>query len=165
MHIREANSGEIPILSGLIRNAFRGVAERFGLTRENCPKHPSNCTDEWIENDLDRGVIYYVIENDCISAGCVSLEKAGPDLCYIERLAVLRESRRNGFGRVLVDHVFAQARVLGAKQISIGIIADDTDLKRWYSKLGFVEIETQAFQHLPFLVTFMSYEIAPSPPS
>lgn len=51
MHIREANSQD-SILSGLIRDAFRGVAETFGLTRENCPKHPSNCTDEWIENEI-----------------------------------------------------------------------------------------------------------------
>lgn len=51
MHIREANSRD-SILSGLIRDAFRGVAETFGLTRENCPKHPSNCTDEWIENEI-----------------------------------------------------------------------------------------------------------------
>ncbi len=164
MHIREANSRD-PILSGLIRDAFRGVAETFGLTRENCPKHPSNCTDEWIENDLDRGVIYYILENDGISVGCVALEKAGSDLCYIERLAVLPGNRRNGFGKALVDHVIAQARGLGAQLISIGIIADDTDLKRWYKKLGFVELETQAFEHLPFLVTFMSYEIAPYPPS
>ena len=164
MHIREANSRD-PILSGLIRDAFRGVAETFGLTRENCPKHPSNYTDEWIETDLDRGVIYYILENDGISVGCVALEKAGPDLCYLERLAVLPGNRRNGFGKALVDHVIAQARGLGAQLISIGIIADDTDLKRWYKKLGFVELETQAFEHLPFLVTFMSYEIAPYPPS
>jgi len=165
MHIREADSGEIPALSDLIRDAFRDVAETFGLTRENCPKHPSNLTDEWIEYDLDRGVIYYVLENDGISAGCVALEKAGPDLCYLERLAVLPANRRNGFGKALVDHVIAQARGLGAKKISIGVIADDTNLKRWYRKLGFVELETQAFEHLPFLVTFMSYEIAVCPPS
>lgn len=161
MQIRNANSREVPVLSALIRDAFRNVAEAFGLTRENCPKHPSNCTDEWIENDLERGVIYYLLEKDGISAGCVALEKAGPDLCYLERLAVLPEYRRNGYGKALVHHVFAQARGLGAQKISIGIIADDTNLKRWYKKLGFVEIETQAFEHLPFFVTFMSYEIAP----
>jgi len=32
MHIREADSGEIPALSDLIRDAFRDVAEAFGLT-------------------------------------------------------------------------------------------------------------------------------------
>ena len=42
--------------------AFRGVAERFGLTDENCPRHASNCTADWIEKDMDRGVTYFVLE-------------------------------------------------------------------------------------------------------
>jgi len=52
IHIREADSHEISLLSHLIRKAYRGIAERFNLTPENCPKHPSNCSDEWIENDF-----------------------------------------------------------------------------------------------------------------
>jgi hypothetical protein len=48
---------------------------------------------------------------------------------------------------------------LGAKQIGIGIISDDTELKLWYQRIGFVEKETKEFAHLPFLVTFMSYEL------
>ncbi|MDH3803758.1 MAG: GNAT family N-acetyltransferase, partial [Deltaproteobacteria bacterium] len=88
-----------------------------------------------------------------------ALEKANPDLCYLERLGILPQSRQKGFGKALVDHVFAEARALGAKQISIGIISDDTELKLWYQRIGFVEKETKEFAHLPFLVTFMSYEL------
>ncbi len=157
--IRAASSVDVPLLSGMIRVSFRDVAERFALTVENCPKHPSNCTDEWIENDLARGVAYYILEHDGAPVGCVAFEKANPDLCFLERLGVLPQSRRKGFGKALVDHVFAEARVLGAKQISIGIISDDTELKLWYQRIGFVEKETKEFAHLPFLVSFMSYEL------
>ena len=158
-YIRATEAVDGPVLSGLIRVSFRDVAERFALTLENCPKHPSNCTDEWIENDLARGVAYYILESDGKPVGCVALEKANPDLCYLERLGILPQSRRKGFGKALVDHVFYEARALGAKQISIGIISDDTELKLWYQKIGFVEKETKEFAHLPFLVTFMSYEL------
>jgi N-acetylglutamate synthase-like GNAT family acetyltransferase len=158
-HIRVAGSADIPVLSGLIRLSFRDVAERFALTLENCPKHPSNCTDEWIENDFARGVAYYILEDGGTPVGCVALEKANPDLCYLERLGVLPQSRRKGFGKALVDHVFSEARALGARQISIGIISGDTELKLWYQRLGFVEKETKEFAHLPFPVTFMSYEL------
>lgn len=158
-YIRAAGSADVPVLSGLIRVSFRDVAERFALTLENCPKHPSNCTDEWIENDLFRGVSYYILEHDGTPVGCVALEKANPDLCYLERLGVLPESRRKGFGKALVDHFFYEARAFGARQISIGIISDDTELKLWYQRIGFVEKETKEFAHLPFLVTFMSYEL------
>ena len=158
-YIRAAGAVDIPVLSGLIRVSFRDVAERFALTLENCPKHPSNCTDEWIENDLSRGVTYYILEHDGTPVGCVALEKANSDLCYLERLGILPQSRRKGFGKALVDNVFVEARALGAKQISIGIISDDTELKLWYQKIGFLERETKEFAHLPFLVTFMSYEL------
>jgi len=158
-HIREANSTDMSLVSGLIRKSFRDVARRFGLTLENCPKHPSNCTDEWIENDFDRGVTYYIFESNRTAVGCVALEKANSDLCYLERLGVLPEARRNGFGKALVDYVICQAHLHGAKQISIGIIANDTELKRWYQGIGFAEGETKEFEHLPFLVTFMTYDV------
>ena len=67
-----------------------------------------------------------------MALGCVAIEKAAVDLCYLERLAVLPEARRKGLGRALVDRFLLQARDIGAKQISIGIIADDVELKSWY---------------------------------
>jgi len=157
--IREADSNDVSLISGLVSECFRDVAERFNLTLENCPKHPSHCTDEWIENDFARGVTFYILESDVMALGCVAIEKADPDICYLERLGVLPEARRNGLGRALVDHIISRAKRIGAKQISIGIIADDVELKRWYLKMGFVEGETKEFDHLPFLVLFMTYGI------
>ncbi len=159
IYIREAEASDVPLLSGLIRDSFRDVAERFHLTPENCPKHPSNCDPEWIENDFARGVTYYILEHNGIPAGCVALEKASPDLCYLERLAVLERNRRQGFGRALVDHVFVEAKAIGRQRIGIGIIAADTELKLWYQKIGFTEEETKEFEHLPFLVTLMTYHL------
>ena len=156
VHIREADSTDIGLLAGLVSECFRDVAERFGLTLENCPKHPSHCTDEWIENDLARGATYYVLENDVMALGCVAIEKAAADLCYLERLGVLPEARRKGFGRALVDQVISRATDIGAKQISIGIIADDVELKSWYLGIGFVGGENKEFEHLPFAVRFMT---------
>jgi len=159
VHIREANTTDVSLVSGIIRESFRDVAMRFGLTIANCPKHPSNCTDEWIENDFTRGVTFYILERNRTEVGCAALEKANSDLCYLERLGVLPKARGNGNGRALVDHVICQANLCGAKQISIGIIANDTELKQWYQRIGFVEGETKEFEHLPFLVTFMTYEL------
>jgi hypothetical protein len=59
--IRKARVSDISLLAGLIRHAYRDVARRFGLTAENGPKHPSNCTAEWIRRDLERHVTYYLL--------------------------------------------------------------------------------------------------------
>ncbi|MFC1735918.1 GNAT family N-acetyltransferase [Candidatus Hydrogenedentota bacterium] len=159
IQIREATSGDISQVSSLIRMGFRGVAEKFGLTPENCAKHPSNCTDNWIEDDLKRGVTYYILEHNSVPSGCVALERADNGVCYLERLAVLPEKRRAGFGKALVHHVIAEARRLGAERISIGIIANHTELKTWYKNMGFAETETREFERLPFLVTYLNYTL------
>lgn len=159
LQIRKAIPEDIPQVSNLIRIGFRDVAERFGLTRENCPRHPSNCTDQWIEDDLDRGVTYRVLDWDRESAGCVALERAEGDTCYLERLAVLPHRRRRGLGKALVHHAIAEARMLNSNRVSIGIIADHVELNTWYKNMGFAETHTKQFEHLPFLVTFLVYNL------
>lgn len=154
--IRTGTIEDIGILTEIIRKSFRDVAERFNLTEENAPSHPSNCTHNWIRHDMERGVTYFILGNEKIIAGCVACEQASSEVCYLERLAVLPEKRNQGLGKALVEHVLLKARELGADCVSIGIIAEHTELKNWYKKLGFVEGETRKFLNLPFMVTFMS---------
>jgi N-acetylglutamate synthase-like GNAT family acetyltransferase len=157
--IRLAQKYDAKLLSNIIRASHMNVAQKFNLTQENCPKHPSNCTVEWIKKDFDRKVKYYIFEYSGIPKGCIAFEHANADVCYIERLSVLREYRVHGFGRKLVDHVFDEAKALGAKEISIGTIAEFTELTEWYKKIGFIAGETKEFEHLPFKVLFMRYEL------
>ena len=160
--IRICTEEDARVLAETIRKSFRDVAERFGLTSENAPRHPSNCTVDWIRKDMEGGVTYFVIENKNHVVGCVALERPNPEACYLERLAVLPEQRRRGFGKALVNHVLSESKLLGVNYVSIGIIAEQTELKEWYKGLGFVEGESKEFPHLPFLVTFMSYDIEKS---
>jgi len=157
--IRSCTPEDASVLAETIRTSFKDVAERFRLTRENAPRHPSNGTEVWIQKDMERGVTYFILENEASVAGCVALEVASPEVCYLERLAVLPQQRRRGFGEALVAHVLSKGRLLGAHRVDIGIIAEHTELKNWYKRLGFVEGESKEFSHLPFRVTFMSYEL------
>ena len=160
--IRAGSQKDIAVLAEIIRSSFRDVADRFGLTQENCPTHPSICTVDWVQRDMNRGVAYFILEDDGLASGCVALEPAGSKLCYLERLGVRPPRRRRGFGRALVEYVLAEAERSGAHCVSIGVIAEQTELKNWYQKIGFVEDETKEFAHLPFRVTFMSYAVNPN---
>ena len=157
--IRTCTQEDTGVLAETIRSSFKDVAKRFGLTQENSPRHPSNCTQGWIQKDMERGVTYFIIENENFVAGCVGLEQANSEVCYIERLAVLPNQRHRGFGKALVTHVLSKAKLLGVHRVNIGIIAEHTELKNWYKGIGFVERESKIFSHLPFRVTFMSYEV------
>jgi N-acetylglutamate synthase-like GNAT family acetyltransferase len=157
--IRPCTQKDIGVLAETIRRSFQDVALRFELTLDNVPRHPSNCTEYWIQKDMKRGVTYYALENENLVAGCVAIEKADSNGCYLERLAVLPDKRRHGFGKALVTYVLSEARNFRAKRVNIGIIADQTELKNWYTGIGFVEGESKEFAHLPFRVTFMSYKL------
>ena len=153
--IRDAGFEDASLLSQIIRTAFREVAERFHLTIENCPTHPSNCTDGWITSSLGKGVCFFILEEAQTSCGCIALERANEDVCYLERLAVLPGFRRKGYGKRLVSHALREAREMGARRIEIGIIAAQSELQAWYERLGFVFNKRARFDHLPFEVSFM----------
>jgi len=158
--IRDATKEETVLLADIMRISFHDVAVRFGLTKETAPKHPSNCEPDWIKKDMDRGVTYFLLEENNQTCGCVAFEMMDNSLCYLERLAVLPQKRKQGFGGELVNHVFNAAKQSGAERVSIGIIAAQAELKRWYEDIGFIETHTKKFDHLPFVVSFMSYDLA-----
>ncbi|MBN2298905.1 MAG: GNAT family N-acetyltransferase [Deltaproteobacteria bacterium] len=157
--IRDAQIEDSLLLAGLIRTSFQDVARRFSLTEENAPRHPSNCTQEWVTSALERGVRHYVLETGEAACGCVALEQISNEVCYLERLCVLPGFRGQGFGSNLVNHVIDAGRGLKAHRLEIGIIAADTHLRNWYEHLGFTQTHTALFAHLPFEVAFMELEL------
>jgi N-acetylglutamate synthase-like GNAT family acetyltransferase len=108
---------------------------------------------------MGKGARYFILDSEGFSFGCVALEQASPEVCYLERLGVLPNRQRKGYGRTLVDHVLEEAKLLGSHQVDIGIIAAHIELKDWYKKIGFVEQKKATFPHLPFKVLFMSKAI------
>jgi N-acetylglutamate synthase-like GNAT family acetyltransferase len=156
-NIRACTLEDIDILAEIIQVSFHDVAERFGLTPENSPRHPSNLRPDWLQRDMNRGITYYLLNKDDRNVGCAALEQVSNDLCYLERLAVIPPARRQGLGAALVNHVLAAAAAIGAERVEIGIIAEQKELKEWYGKLGFEEMESKDFSHLRFRVTFMRH--------
>jgi len=160
MIIRDAEKVDRDVLITLIRDSFCDVAEKFALTAESCPKFPAFNAKERVEGDFEKGMKYYILYEDNMPCGCIALEKASPDLCYLGRLAVLPEHRNKGFGQALVDHLFEQARKFDIRRVEIGIISKHRKLKNWYRKLGFIEKGIKKFDHLPFNVAFMYRELS-----
>ena len=159
MNIREATLQDAATLAMLVSVSNQDVAARFGLDFDNCPKHPSFCTEDWIKADLARGERYFVAEDASNPVACVAFELAGAGVGYLNRLSVLPAHRRGGIGAQLVQHVLELARHNGLQAVSIGVIGEHLALQRWYTKLGFVTGDTRDFAHLPFSVTYMTCAI------
>lgn len=152
-----AEDWEIDEAVKTIRHSFEPVARRFHLTRENCPTHPSFLERNRLAITLERGGRLISCYVDGKMIGFYALEKSrdSANVMYLERLCVRPESRHRGIGAALVNHCCTLASAAGAKRISIGLIDDHIELKRWYLSLKFIQTGTRDFEHLPFTVCFM----------
>jgi ribosomal protein S18 acetylase RimI-like enzyme len=159
MLIRSATSADLSTIAMLVSESNKDVAVMFGLNSENCPKHPSFCTENWIAADLQRGEIYFILEENSTPIACVAYETPNPGLAYLNRLSVLPPHRNRGIGARLVKHIFEHARSASVQTISIGVIGEHITLQNWYRKLGFKDGETKRFPHLPFSVKYMAYAL------
>jgi hypothetical protein len=39
----------------------------------------------------------------------------------------------------------------------VGVIAEQAELISWYEDLGFAQVETRCFPHLPFMVSYLEH--------
>ena len=155
------------ILAKLLNEAFAPVAKEFGLTKENSPTNNAFIVSDELKAQLIENREFYTYSSIGKLIGFIAIEKAlsTPDTFYIEKLAVVSDSRHLGIGRRLMD--FASNRIveLGGKRISIGLINSNTVLKGWYSKQGYLECSVKTFEHLPFEVCIMEKIITKQEPN
>jgi len=159
MTIFAASTEDAKAIAEIVSLSNKDVAAKFGITKENNPKHPSFYDEAWALSDFERGEAYFLYKINGENAGCAAFEQPNLDVGYLNRLSVLPAYRKRGIGAELVRHVFHHAQSKGVPEISIGIIAEHTDLKNWYKKLGFVENGLKKFSHLPFDVLFMRCDL------
>lgn len=145
---------------GVIRDSFKTVALEFGLNKDNCPTHPSLITLDKLLQLKEKAKLFGLFLND-EQVGFVAVEKSDNGVYYLDKLAVLPKCRHQGYGVQLVEFVVSYVKKQGGQKISLGMINESKVLKNWYKKLGFKEVGTKNFEHLPFAVCFMDKGLSP----
>lgn len=157
--VRRAEFADASMLNFLIRQCYQDIAARLNLTPENWPEHPSNSSLETVQKDFSNGISFFIKIDRGIPSGCIGLAKVSEDMVHVVRLGVLPGRRRRGFGKELLESAILEAGNLGAKRVGATIIAEDTELKKWYCKLGFMEIETRNVKDFPYQVTLLEVPV------
>ena len=144
----------------VIRDSFETVALEFGLNERNCPTHPSLITLDKLLGLNKKARLFGLFLNS-VQVGFVAVEKADDALYYMDKLAVLPEYRHKGRGRKLVGFVLGEVKKRKGEKVALGMIDESAVLKNWYQQLGFKEVGTKNFKHLPFAVCFMEKSLLP----
>jgi N-acetylglutamate synthase-like GNAT family acetyltransferase len=108
---------------------------------------------------MDAGWVYLLAEEESAVIGCIACKKTDSRTLEAQRLAVLPEHRGGAFAKQLNKAVLAYACANGIARIRISIVSQHSALKLWYLRMGFSECETRQFEHLPFGVTYLEYEV------
>ena len=155
-YIRHAASDKAAIIARLLNEAFGPVAEKLGLTPENCPTHPSFAKQNWIEWEFEHGAQYFL---GCKAEGCVvacaSIMGKDETTAELRRVATTPECQNRGIGKKMVGYAEAECIKMGFRQIEIGTVARQKALHRWYISLGYRDTVRRSFPQLPFKVQFM----------
>lgn len=157
--IYEVDKNELQECLDVIHQSFGTVAEQFGLTQENCPKHTSFIPLMFLETQMNWGWHMYALYAGKKIIGYMSLSKESDDVYELHNLAVLPEYRHNGFGKLLLVHANEVVKSLGGNTIKIGIIEESTVLKNWYIANGFVHTGIKKFDHLPFTSGYLERRV------
>lgn len=159
MIIRVESKEQLDICLDIVHKSFQTVADEMNLTKDNCSSYTAFMPIEKLISQFENNTPMLLYQYNGCFAGYFSLS-INDDSVEPNNLAVLPEYRHLGIGKELVDYAITYAKnILGANKIKIGIVEENTILKEWYEKIGFVHTGTKKFEHLPFTVGFMEIEI------
>ena len=157
MEIKKVNHEQLPECLEVIHISFGTVAEEFGLTIENCPKHTSFIPLYFLETQMEWGWNMFGLFEDAQIIGYMSISKEDDNIYELHNLAVIPEHRHKGYGSIMIEHAKNVVKTLGGSKIKIGIIDESIILKKWYISHGFKYIGNKKFDHLPFTSGYLEW--------
>ena len=160
-HIREMKEEEIIECVGVIRSAFKTVADEFGFTEENAPRFTAFATDEnrIRYQFLNEKRPMFVYEDDGKIEGYYSLAVLNDKELELNNLSVLPQMRHKGIGTELLDHCISYAKQNGYGKVKIGIVEENQVLRKWYERAGFIHTDTVKYDFFPFTCGYMEREV------
>ncbi|MBR4819240.1 MAG: GNAT family N-acetyltransferase [Clostridiales bacterium] len=156
--IRPITKEDIKESVNVIRTSFLTVAEEFGLTEENAPRHVAFATTEdrlMYQMEVEKRPMYAFFSDEGKMLGYYSLAKLSDTEWELNNLCVLPEHRHDGIGDQLLQDAFKRVREFGAAKLNIGIVEENVRLRKWYESKGFMHTGTKKFDFFPFTCGYM----------
>lgn len=156
--IKVIDKKDVSECAEVIKQSFMTVADELGFTVENAPGFTAFSISEdklisQLEDEHRIMVAYYLDSRKII--GYYSLLLQGNAQCELNNLCVLPDFRHNSIGTALLNDVYDRAQREGCGKINIGIVEENSVLRRWYEENGFIHTGTKKFHFFPFTCGYM----------
>lgn len=155
--IKKVDKTALAECAAVIRESFMTIADEFSFTTENAPRFTAfSVTEErllWQLEKEHRPIFAYYNEDKIV--GYYSLLLQENSECELNNLCVLPAYRHKGIGAILLKNAFETAKELNCIKMNIGIVEENTVLRKWYESFGFIHTGTKKFEHFPFTCGFM----------
>jgi putative acetyltransferase len=137
--IRLLTAADNAVLAKIIRDTLT----EFGAARPGTVYYDES-TDRLSEVFTAAGSCYYVAEKDGVllgGAGIYPTAGLDSDTCELVKMYLIPEVRRQGLGKMLIEHCINFARNQGYKQIYLETMPELSRAISLYEKMGFVRLD------------------------
>lgn len=93
-----------------------------------------------IEEQVENGVLYYIILLKDEPSGYFSVSKQGDSL-FLSKLYVLKSARKNGLGKRAVSFMEGLAKEFGLHKIRLTVNKYNTNSIKAYERMGFKNVD------------------------
>jgi ribosomal protein S18 acetylase RimI-like enzyme len=153
--IRAVFESELSECLKIIHAAYIPVAERFGLTDDNCPDSGrATLTFESLHQQYENGELMFVYCDDCKIVGYIGMRCSDAAL-KIDDIVVLPAYQGKGIGSDMLKFAKDYAGDRGCTKLRLGMINNNAELKSWYRKHGFETVALKQYPNAPFVTGYM----------
>jgi ribosomal protein S18 acetylase RimI-like enzyme len=146
MNINKASFSDIPALTSLVNQSYRGESARQGWTHEADLFEGDRMTGTVLQKMMEQpGAAVYKLVSGGELLGCVYLKKEGIAM-YLGMLTVSPAHQGSGMGKQLLQFSETHAREQGCESIYMRVISSRSELVDWYLRNGY----TDTRKRIPF---------------
>jgi len=143
--LRPARQSDFPAVIAIMNAAFRGTE---GWTVEADYITGERTSESLLREEVAKGALYLLAEDDAILQGCVSLQASSPVKWYLGSLTVNPALQNAGFGRKLLEAAEGYAATHGARTVQMTVVGVRDTLIAWYERRGYRRTgETRPFPY------------------
>ena len=145
----------LPKCLDILRLGYEKTAIQFGMTEENCPyRGRTRLPYHVLEKEYNDGCLMYGYKRNDELVGFLSLKITQQEM-YINDIVITPAYQNGGCGTALMQFAIEQAKEKHCNKIILGMVHDNTVLRRWYEKFGFKTINLKKYEKVAYTVATM----------